>query len=115
MTTETSNAESRAVGKFENFDGVPADAPHVLRVRPSAHSGEELQEIVAHGTYPDLGGCWDSEEGCWYLWNRDGVESNWPIHIDAIRLAGGLVEWVRPEPVNVNPSGLAPTGWHFPN
>ena len=100
---------------METFDGVPDDAQHVLRVRPSQHSGKELAEIVAFGTSPDLGGYWNGAEGCWYLWNRDGVESNWPTHTDAIRLAGGILEWVRPVPVNVNPSGRAPTGWHFPN
>lgn len=115
MTTTTTNAESRAVEKFENFENVPADAQQVLRVRPSQHSGKELAEIVAFGTSPDLGGCWNDEEGCWYLWNLPQLHPHWEIHTDAIRLAGGIIEWVRPVPVNVNPSGHAPTGWHFPS
>lgn len=115
MTTTTTNAESRAVENFENFDGVPADAQQVLRVRHSPHSGKELAEVVAFGTDPDLGGYWHDREQCWYLWNRDDVPPNWPTHIDAIRLAGGIIEWIRPAAVNVNPSGRAPLSWHFPN
>lgn len=101
--------------KFENFDGVPADAQQVLRVRQSPHSGRELAEVVAFGTGPDLGGYWHDAEKCWYLWNRDGIDPNWQIHTDAIRLAGGILEWLRPAAVSVNPSGQAPTIWHFPN
>lgn len=112
QTTETSNAESRTM---ETFESVPDDAQQVLRVRPSQHSGEELQEIIAHGTFPDLGGYWNGEERCWYLWEQPQVAPNWPVHTEAIRLAGGILEWVRPVPVNVNPSGRASFSWHFPN
>jgi len=96
------------------FTSVPEDAQQVLRVRPSQHSGAELQEIVANGVHPDLLGYWDGEEGCWYLWNNPERAVDWIVHTEPIRVAGGLLEWVRPVAVNVNPSGRAPTGWHFP-
>lgn len=113
MTTTTTNAESRAVENFENFDGVPADAQQVLRVRPSLHSGETLQDIISHRIQPELNSCWNAEEKCWYLWSLPQLFSHWKSHTEAIRLAGGLLEWVRPAAVNVNPSGRAPLGWHL--
>ena len=100
---------------METFDGVPDDAQHVLRVRPSQHSDEELQEIISYKIQPELNSCWNAGEGCWYLWNLPQLHPHWKSHTDAIRRVGGILEWVRPVPVDVNPSGLAPTGWHFPN
>ncbi len=115
MTTTTTNAESRAVENFEKIENVPADAQQVLRVHPTSNSGEPLQQLVTTRLYEDRHGYWDAAENCGYLWNADGKTVDWKIHTDAIRRVGGIIEWVRPAAVNVNPSGRAPLSWHFPN
>ena len=92
------------------YDAIPDDAEQVISV---TGDGEQLQELVSHGVFPDLDGYWDDDDGCWYLWNRDGETVDWRLHIDAIRLAGGVVKWVRPIARNVNPSGRATVGWHL--
>lgn len=101
--------------KIENFDGVPADAQQVLRVRPSPNSGKLLKDLVTNSRYDDRHGYWDAVEDCGYLWNAADRTPEWQGHIATLRMVGGIIEWVRPAAVNVNPSGQAPTGWHFPN
>lgn len=115
VTTETTNAESSAVENFEKIDGVPDNAQQVIRVYPTLNSGETLQQLVTARLYEDRHGYWDAVENCGYLWNADGKTVDWKIHTDAIRQVGGIIEWVKPAAVDVNPSGRAPTGWHFPN
>jgi len=97
---------------FKWYTDIPDDAKEVAKVTQRVFT-DELQEVIAHGIYPDLDGYWDDEDDCWYLWSIPDTEPNWKTHYDCIRLAGGTFEWIRPEPHNVNPTGQSSIRWHF--